>query len=122
MLCHDDGTALTRQQLQYRVKRAASKANVRERVHILRQTFCSHLAMRGAPAQAIQELAGHAELGVTQRYTHLSQASLDAAMRLLGGRGNMLAATVAGTAKTKNAREIAGKLAVRQGFEPWVQL
>jgi site-specific recombinase XerD len=26
-------------------------------VHILRHTFCSHLAMRGAPARAIQELA-----------------------------------------------------------------
>ena len=28
-------------------------------VHILRHTFCSHLAMQGAPARAIQELAGH---------------------------------------------------------------
>jgi hypothetical protein len=27
-------------------------------LHILRHTFCSHLAMRGAPAKAIQELAG----------------------------------------------------------------
>jgi len=27
-------------------------------VHILRHTFCSHLAMKGAPARAIQELAG----------------------------------------------------------------
>jgi hypothetical protein len=37
--------------------------------------------MRGAPARAIQELAGHSELGVTQRYMHLSPA-LDAAIRL----------------------------------------
>jgi site-specific recombinase XerD len=28
--------------------------------HILRHTFCSHLAMRGAVPKAIQELAGHA--------------------------------------------------------------
>ena len=28
-------------------------------VHRLRHTFCSHLAMRGAPARAIQEFAGH---------------------------------------------------------------
>ena len=28
------------------------------RVHILRHTFCSHLAMRGAPARAIQAVAG----------------------------------------------------------------
>jgi site-specific recombinase XerD len=52
-------------------------------VHILRHTFCSHLAMRGAPARAIQELAGHADLSMTQRYMHLSPAALDAAIRLL---------------------------------------
>jgi site-specific recombinase XerD len=91
VLCQDDGTPLTRQQIQYRVNRAARKANVREGVHILRHTFCSHLAMRGAPSRAIQELAGHSELGVTQRYMHLSPAALDAAIQLLDGRGNMLA-------------------------------
>ena len=52
-------------------------------VHILRHTFCSHLAMRGAPPKAIQELAGHADLTMTQRYMHLSPAALDAAIGLL---------------------------------------
>jgi site-specific recombinase XerD len=70
------------------VKCAARRAKVKDGVHILRHTFCSHLAMRGAPARAIQELAGHSELGVTQRYMHLSPAALDAAIRLLDGRGN----------------------------------
>ncbi len=42
--------------------------------------------MRGAPARAIQELAGHAELGMTQRYMHLSPAALDSAIRLLDQR------------------------------------
>ena len=46
-------------------------------------TFCSHLAMKGAPAKAIQELAGHKDLTTTQRYMHLSPAALDAAIRLL---------------------------------------
>ena len=91
VLCQDDGAPLTRQQVQYRVKRAARKANVGDGVHVLRHTFCSHLAMRGAPARAIQELAGHSELGVTQRYMHLSPAALDAAIRLLDGRGTMVA-------------------------------
>jgi hypothetical protein len=49
----------------------------------LRHTFCSHLAMRGAPPRAIQELAGHKDLSMTQRYMHLSLAALDAAIRLL---------------------------------------
>lgn len=95
VLCHDDGTALTRQQVQYRVNRAARRANAREGVHVLRHTFCSHLSMRGAPARAIQELAGHSELGTTQRYMHLSPAALDAAIQLLDGRGNIVAAAVA---------------------------
>src|SRR5512137_1830659 len=51
--------------------------------HILRHTFCSHLAMRGAPARTIQELAGHQDLSTTQRYMHLSPAAVDGAIRLL---------------------------------------
>jgi hypothetical protein len=39
--------------------------------------------MRGAPPRAIQELAGHGDLGMTQRYLHLSPAALDSAIRLL---------------------------------------
>ena len=37
----------------------------------------------GASARAIQELAGHQDLGTAQRYMHLSPAALDAAIRLL---------------------------------------
>jgi integrase len=86
VLCRENGRPLTRQQVQYLVKRAAKRAKLRQGVHLLRHSFCSHLAMRGAPARAIQELAGHSELGVTQRYMHLSPAALDAAIRLLDNR------------------------------------
>jgi site-specific recombinase XerD len=58
-------------------------AGIEQGVHILRHTFCSHLAMRGAPARAIQELAGHADLSTTQRYMHLSPAATEDAIRLL---------------------------------------
>ena len=54
-------------------------------MNILRHTFCSHLTMRGAPARAIQELAGHADLTTTQRYMHLSPAATEDAIRLLDG-------------------------------------
>jgi integrase len=88
VLCQDDGHPLTRQMVQYRVLRASRRANLSQAgVHILRHTFCSHLAMRGAPPRAIQELAGHRELGMTQRYMHLSPAALDSAIRLLDRAG-----------------------------------
>ena len=84
VLCGQDGLPLTRQMVQNRMKLAARRGQVqRHGVHILRHTFCSHLAMRGAPVTAIQELVGHRELSMTQRYMHLSPAALDAAIRLL---------------------------------------
>jgi integrase len=98
VLCRENGMPLTRQQVQYRVKRAAKRAKLREGVHRLRHSFCSHLAMRGAPARAIQELAGHSELGVTQRYMHLSPAALDAAIRLLDTRSVATSAATPGEA------------------------
>jgi site-specific recombinase XerD len=88
VLCAGDGTPFTRRQEQYRIKRAAKRLKVREGVHLLRHTFCSHLAMRGAPSRSVQELAGHSELAMTQRYMHLSPAALDAAIALPDGRGN----------------------------------
>jgi integrase len=83
VLCQTDGSPFTRQIVQNRMNLASKRAKVKKGVHILRHTFCSHLSMRGAPARAIQELAGHADLTMTQRYMHLSPAALDAAIKLL---------------------------------------
>jgi integrase len=102
VLCQTDGKPMTRQQVQYRMKRAARRANVREGVHVLRHTFCSHLAMRGAPARAVQELAGHSDLAMTQRYMHLSPAALDAAIQLLDGRGNIVATARSSESKSSS--------------------
>ena len=84
VLCEPDGTALTQKVMRNIVRRAARRAGVKhEGVHVLRHTFCSHLAMRGVPARAIQELAGHESLMTTQRYMHLSPAATDVAIALL---------------------------------------
>jgi site-specific recombinase XerD len=83
VLCQRDGSPLTQKIVQDYVKRAARRANVKPGVHRLRHTFCSHLAMRGAPARAIQDLAGHMDLATTQRYMHLSPAAIEGAIRLL---------------------------------------
>jgi hypothetical protein len=87
VLCKDNGEPLSRQSAWTRVRRAARAAQVPTGVHILRHSFCSHLAMRGAPGKAIQELAGYGDLAMTQRYMHLSPTALDAAMRLLEPNG-----------------------------------
>jgi integrase len=51
----DGGRSLSQKMVQDRVRWAARRAGLeRQGVHILRHTFCSHLAMRGAPARAIQ--------------------------------------------------------------------
>jgi site-specific recombinase XerD len=54
--------------------------------HVLRHTFCSHLAMRNAPARTIQELAGHRHLSTTMRYMHLAKGHKEQAIRLLDRR------------------------------------
>jgi site-specific recombinase XerD len=87
-LYQDHDSPLTEGLVQGYVRRAAQKAGLfNSGPHMLRHTFCSHLAMRGAPARAIQELAGYRDLTTTQRYMHLSPAALDSAIRLLDSPG-----------------------------------
>ena len=84
VLCLDDGSTLTQDVVGEYVRKAGRKAGVpASGAHRLRHTFCSHLAMRGAPARAIQELAGHQDLTTTQRYMHLSPSAVENAIRLL---------------------------------------
>ena len=47
--------------------------------------------MQGAPMRGMQELVGHQSLAMTQRYSHLSPASLDATIRLLENRATLRA-------------------------------
>jgi integrase len=88
VLCETDGRPLSQKVMQSLVRRAARAHLKQEGIHVLRHTFCSHLAMRGAPTRAIQELAGHKDLTTTQLYMHLSPDATAGAIRLLEDRGS----------------------------------
>jgi site-specific recombinase XerD len=85
VLHQNDGAPVDENVLQDWMEQATRRASlaVTRSLHILRHTFCSRLAMKGAPAKAIQELAGHQSLSTTLRYMHLSPAARESAIRLL---------------------------------------
>jgi len=51
--------------------------------HTLRHTFASWLVEGGTNLYVVKELMGHADFGMTQRYSHLSPESLKAAISIL---------------------------------------
>lgn len=85
VLYDDRGRELSNRMVRTWLARVQSRAGLGADggIHILRHTFCSHLAMAGVPAKAIQELAGHADLKTTMRYMHLSPANRSAAVAVL---------------------------------------
>lgn len=85
VLPNGDGRDLTYKSIRRAIERAQRRAGleVTGAVHVLRHTFCSHLAIAGVPAKAIQELAGHADLKTTLRYMHLSPGNRNDAMAAL---------------------------------------
>jgi integrase len=86
VLYRDDGKSFAESHVVDLLRKVGRRANVRVTgPHILRHTFCSHLAMKGAPTRAIQELAGHRDLTTTQKYMHLSPSAITHAIRLLEG-------------------------------------
>lgn len=69
------GGALTRAGAFLILRKLAAKAGLEpERVHphLLRHSFATHLLEGGADLRSVQEMLGHADLGTTERYTHVS--------------------------------------------------
>ena len=53
--------------------KACEDAGIRDfRFHDLRHTFCSNLVLSGADLKDAKEMIGHADIGMTDRYSHLT--------------------------------------------------
>jgi integrase/recombinase XerD len=69
------GGALTRAGAFFVLRRLALKAGLepgRVHPHLLRHSFATHLLEGGADLRSVQEMLGHADLGTTEIYTHVS--------------------------------------------------
>lgn len=69
------GRRLTRQRVWEILRGKAERVGLGGRVtpHTLRHSCATHLLERGADLRYIQELLGHASIGTTQVYTHVSK-------------------------------------------------
>ncbi len=70
--------ALSRRSVERIVKQYALKAGISKKVtpHVIRHVFATDLLSNGADLRSVQALLGHANIGTTQIYTHVTDKHL----------------------------------------------
>jgi len=73
-----DVKALTRRSVERIVKQHAIKAGISKKVtpHVMRHMFATDLLGNGADLRSVQAILGHANIGTTQIYTHVTDKHL----------------------------------------------
>lgn len=73
-----DSKSLTRRSVERIVKQHAIKAGISKKVtpHVIRHCFATDLLSNGADLRSVQAILGHANIGTTQIYTHVTDKHL----------------------------------------------
>ncbi len=74
----EESQALTRRSIERIVKQHAIKAGITKKVtpHVIRHSFATDLLNNGADIRSVQVMLGHANIGTTQIYTHVTDKHL----------------------------------------------
>ncbi len=80
--------ALTQRSIQRIIKQHAIKAGISKKVtpHVMRHMFATDLLSNGADLRSVQTLLGHANIGTTQIYTHVTDKHLKEIHKKFHGR------------------------------------